>query len=71
MNSGLPIRINPKEVLNPNESCPVGLADLNWILNPNNSNYGFIRIQNLGLNRIDFLAICINQVENFFQIDSY
>ena len=68
LNLILPIRMNPKEVLNPNESEVrmiltefslqiIRTSDLlvlkNWS--------GFIRIQNLGLSRIYFLLIRMNR----------
>ena len=52
-----------------------GQNDLNWIINPNNPDLGFIRIhklsgiiriQSLGLSRINFLPICMKRDWNFF-----
>ena len=76
--------MNPKEVLNPNESeVRVIYTEYSIRINPKNSDLGFIRIEILvrihsnSKSRIDsdwdgliFNRITSNEIENFFWIDS-
>ena len=84
LNPRLPIRINPKEVLNPNESeVRVIYTEYPIRSNPKNSDLGFIRIERLvrihsdSKSRIDsnwdglnFNRITSNEIKIFFRIDS-
>ena len=75
LNPRLPIRINPKEVLNPNESEVrmiqtefsiriIPTSDSSGFKNCPDS-FGFKVSDQLGLSRIDFLPICIKRNWNF------
>ena len=76
--------MNPKEVLNPNES-EVRVIQTEYLIriNPKNSDLGFMRIERLirihsdSKSRIEtdwdgliFNRITSNEIENFFRIDS-